>query len=147
IVMAAIDSSFFPVLASGRVGLLATFTDTFDGLFAIDFLSLTVVTATGMTVALIDSNNGFGIGVPDGGALPGPLPNSIPANATGTGFDETIASVSFTPALEPSTIALFGIGTLALLGYGLRRSDVRWFARANPDRHRNCRSTLPEAHL
>jgi hypothetical protein len=106
IVTAAIDPSFFPLLEDGSVGLLATFTDTFDGLFAIDFLSLTIVTASGPTVASIDSNNGFGIGIPDGGTLPAPLPISIPIDATGTGFDEAITSISFQPVPAPATLVL-----------------------------------------
>jgi hypothetical protein len=118
IVTAAIDPLFFPGLASGSVGLVATFTDTFDGLFAIDFLSLTITTATGTTVALIDSNNGFGIGIPDAGMLPSPLPISISIDATGTGFDEAISSISFAPVPAPATIFVLasGLGLLVLTG-------------------------------
>lgn len=121
IVSAAIDPSFFPDLAKGAVGLLATFTDTFDGLFAIDFLSLTIVTSNAISVAAIDSNDGFGIGIPDEGMLPAPLPTSIPIGATGTGFDEAISSISFQPAPEPATIILLCVG-LGLFGILSRRA-------------------------
>src|SRR5262249_7685057 len=105
---------FFPELATGSVGVSATFTDTSDGLFAIDFLSLAITTASGTTTAFIGSNNGFGIGLPLGSPLPLPLPFSIPVGATRTGFDETISSKSLfdPPAVpEPSTV-IFCVGGL-----------------------------------
>jgi hypothetical protein len=122
IVTAAIAPSFFAALAAGRVGLLATLTDTFDGLFAIDFLSLTIVTASSTTVAFIDSNDGFRIGIPDGGLLPDPLPTSIAIGATGTGFDESISSISFVPAPEPGSLLLVVIGFAALAATSRRRT-------------------------
>ena len=112
--------SFFPALASGSVGLLATFTDTSDGLFAIDYVSLTIQTASGMTTAIIGLDDGFGIGVPDGGTLAAELPASIPFGATGTGFDEAVTSVSLRP--QP---AVPDAGTLLLLGTGLAAAGVR----------------------
>ncbi len=115
----AIAPVFFPVLASGSLGLLATFTDTSDGLFAIDYVSLTIQTASGVTTALIGLNDGFGIGVPDGGTLPAPLPASIPFDATGTGFDEAVSSVSFRPQAVPDP------GILLLVGTGLAAAGVR----------------------
>ena len=130
IAIAPIDPSFFPALASGQVRLHATFTDTFDALFAIDFLSLTILTATGTTVATIDSNNGFGIGIPDGGSLSARLPLSIPIGATGTGFDEALSSKTINGVIpEPSTIVLVG-SSLALLALRRRRAGVR----ERPDR-------------
>lgn len=114
----SIDSSFFSALAGGSIGLNALFTDTVDAMFAIDFVSLTVETS----VTTIESfygwpvgseNNGFGIGLLDGGDLPDTLPTSLPIGATGTGFDETISSISILP--EPTSLFLLGFGGLALI--------------------------------
>jgi hypothetical protein len=117
IVAASVPLWFFPQLATGRVGIDAVFTDTFDALFAMDFISLRIVTVTRTIEAFMDSNNGFGIGLPDGGVLPTPLPTSIPAGATGVGFDETISSKSIhTDVNEPLTMMLLGVG---LTGVGV----------------------------
>ena len=114
----SIDSFFFPALAGGSIGLNALFSDTVDSVFAIDFISLTIETS----VATIESfygwpvgseNDGFGIGLSDGGDLPEVLPDALPFNSTGTGFDETISSISIVP--EPTTLCLLGLGAIALL--------------------------------
>ena len=116
---ALIDSSFFSALATGQVGLHALFTDTYDAMFAIDFISLTIET----NVTTIESyygwpvgseNNGFGIGLADGGDLPGALPDSVPIGATGTGFDETISSKSIYEVPEPAMLLVLGLGGLFL---------------------------------
>ena len=110
-----IDSSFFPALTDGHVSLDLMMTDTDDAMFAIDFISLTIVT----NIETVESyyggfvgneNNGFGIGLADGGDLPAPLPDSIPGGSTGTGFDETISC--YPP--EPASFALLAVGALAL---------------------------------
>ena len=120
-ISADIDASFFPALAAGSIGLIATFTDTDDAMFAIDCLSLTIETDGDPVESFYgwpigNENNGFGVGLADGGDLPDVLPDSIPVGATGTGFDETISSKSiYIP--EPGTASL-----LALAGFvALRR--------------------------
>jgi len=120
-VSADIDSSFFAVLATGEVGLDALFTDTDDAMFAVDFISLTI-SGTGFDEVISpygypvgNENNGFGIDLPDGGDLPAPLPDSIPAGSTGTGFDECISSKSIHAVPEPTTLIFLGLGSLALL--------------------------------
>jgi hypothetical protein len=112
IVSASIDPSFFPALESGHVGLWFLATDTGDGVFAIDFLSLTIVTANetfesfhGWPIG--NENNGFGIGLADGQDLPAPMPGVLPP--TGTGFDEEISSKSI-HIPTPATAALFAVG-------------------------------------
>lgn len=113
IVSANIDPLFFPALTSGHVGLWSLFTDTDDGLFAIDFISLTIDTSNQTIVAFHGSdNNGFGIALPDGGTLPSALPTSISIGATGTGFDESISSKSIHVIPEPGTIAFLATGVL-----------------------------------
>ena len=117
-VSADIDASFFPALAAGNVGLKALFTDTVDAMFAMDLIALTIETGSRTTVTSFygwpigNENNGFGIGVPDGGDLPSPLPDSIPIGATGTGFDETISSKSIMAIPEPGTLSLLVLGGL-----------------------------------
>jgi len=116
---ADIDASFFPALAGGSIGLRALFTDTVDGMFAMDCILLTVETGTSTIESYYgwpvgDENNGFGIGLADGADLPGPLPGSIPVGATGTGFDETITSKAIYAVPEPATFWLLGAGCVAL---------------------------------
>lgn len=109
----AVDPSFFTAFETGKVGLSALFTDTDDGLFAIDFISLTIETITETIEVFFGSlNDGFGIGIPDFGDLPGPLPGSIPG-VTGTGFDEVISSISINAIPAPGALALFGLAGLA----------------------------------
>jgi hypothetical protein len=119
---AAIPSTFFPVLQTGKVGIWFLATDTDDALFAIDFLSLAITTASGTIESFIDANDGFKIGLADDGTLSAPLPISIPIDATGTGFDEAISSKSHHNVPEPATIGLFGIGLLYFLGFRRRRN-------------------------
>jgi hypothetical protein len=119
-ISAEIESSFFPALAGGNVGLRALFTDTVDAMFAVDFVGLTIVTDTGVVEShygwpVGDENNGFGIGLADGGDLPAPLPESLPPGSTGTGFDETISSVSILAIPEPGGLALLALSGLALV--------------------------------
>ncbi len=116
-VSADIDSTFFPALSGGNVGLRALFTDTVDAMFAMDFISLTIETDVGTIEShygwpVGNENNGFGIDLPDGGDLPEPLPDSLPAGSTGTGFDETISSKSILAIPEPAALSLLVFGGL-----------------------------------
>jgi hypothetical protein len=108
---ADVDPLFFPALAGGKVGLRALFTDTVDAMFAMDFISLTIETGVGTIESFYGwppgaENDGFGIALPDFGDLPAPLPDSLPAGSTGTGFDETISSKSILAIPEPTTLTL-----------------------------------------
>jgi hypothetical protein len=114
---AEIDPLFFPALESGHVGIYALFTDTDDSLFAIDTLILTIETARGTVQAFYGTpvggeNNGFGIGLADGGDLPSAFPGVL--DETGTGFDEEISS-KIVGVPEPGTLALLACLTLGLL--------------------------------
>jgi hypothetical protein len=113
---APVDLSFFPAFETGQIGLDALFTDTGDAMFAIDFISLTIQTITETIEVFYGSlNDGFGIGIPDGGLLPSPLGQSIPFGATGTGFDEPISSMAIYKVPAPSSLALLAVGgTFAL---------------------------------
>ena len=96
-----------------------------DAMFAIDFLSLTIETAIETTVPYYgwpigSENNGFGIGLADGGDLPAVLPDSIAVGATGTGFDETISSKSIYLVPEPGMTSLLAIAGLAIVSRGGR---------------------------
>jgi hypothetical protein len=127
IVSAQIDQSFFPALAGGHIGLDLCFTDTGDSMFALDFISLTLETASETVTSYYgwpvgNENNGFGIGLADGADLPAPLPVSIPVGATETGFDETDSSIKKVP--EPATLILLGLGGAYLLR---RRGKIRPF--------------------
>jgi hypothetical protein len=115
LISADIDSLFFPALASGKVELSFCLTDTGDSMFAMDFMSLTIRTTSGVIESYFgwpvgNENNGFGIGLADGANLPAPLPVSLPAGATGTGFDETISSK--TP--EPASLLFIASGAAIL---------------------------------
>lgn len=115
---AAVSPTFFPALTGGSVGLRATLTDSVDAAFAIDTIMLLIVTASATIDAHYGSlNDGFGLGIPDGGFLPGPLPASLPPGSTGTGFDETISGKSINVVPEPATAALAALACLC----GLRR--------------------------
>jgi hypothetical protein len=120
-----IPASFFPALAFGSVGIDATFTDTLDGLFAIDFLELTIVTPTRTIVSKIGPDNRFGIGLLLGADLPGPLPGSL--SMTGTGFDEAITSKSIflPPVPEPGSLSLMLGGLAGILFLVRRRRKTR----------------------
>lgn len=124
IVSAAIDPSFFPALENGHVGLWFLATDTDDAMFAIDFLSLTVETASATIVSFHGStNNGFCIGIPDGGLLPAPVDITLPPGSTGTGFCETVSSKSI-HIPEPTTAALLVAG-MACWQYRRHRCGAR----------------------
>jgi hypothetical protein len=117
LVSVPIPPSFFPALASGSMGYQFLFTDTDDGLFAIDFLALSITTASGTLQSLLDTNNGFGIGIADGGLLPAPLPEGLTIGASGSGFDEAITSKALQASVpEPGTTLLLLSG-LFLLWY------------------------------
>jgi len=119
VVSAPIPSSFFPTLAN--IGNWFEFTDTGDGVFAIDYLSLDIVTASGVTQAFFGTPDGFGIGIPTGGNLPAPLPDSLPFGTTGTGLDESISSKSsHWEVPEPGTVLLLA-GGLLLLPFAARK--------------------------
>ena len=120
-VSAEIPASFYPVLASGEVGVAFRYTDTDDAMFAIDCLILQVRTASRPLLIDLygwpqgDENNGFGIGLEDGEDLPAALPGPLPVGATGTGFDETISSKS-EPIPEPGALVLLLGGAAAASG-------------------------------
>ena len=123
-ISAEIDSYFFPALTSGKVGLSFCLTDTGDSMFAMDFMSLTIRTTSSVIESYFgwpvgNENNGFGIGLADGADLPAPLPISIPVGATGTGFDETIAT-KVVP--EPASLLFIASGA-AILFLKRRRSS------------------------
>jgi hypothetical protein len=131
---ASIGAEFYPVLATGEVDLRAVLTDTYDSMFALDAIWMIIETSGDEVIEPLFqngdppplANNGFGIGLPDGGELADPLPISIPAGATGTGFDETIASKSIVP--EPGSLLLFG-----LLGMAVSRRRI--YRIATPGKH------------
>ena len=119
-ISADIDSSFYPALAAGSIGLIATFTDTDDAMFAIDCLALMIETDGDLVESLYgwpvgNENNGFGIGLNDGEDLPDVLPDSLPVGSTGTGFDETISSKSIYVVPEPVTLSLLTLSGLLLI--------------------------------
>src|SRR5882757_3060145 len=53
VVSVAIPSSFFPALATGAVGYDMLFTDTSDGIFALDYISLLINTSAGTLQSVI----------------------------------------------------------------------------------------------
>lgn len=118
-----IPDAFFPALATGRVGLSFLFSDTGDGMFAMDFLSLDITSTDGIYRAIINSNDGYGKGLADNGNLSGPVFDILPPDSTGTGFDETISSKSDynNPIPEPGTALLAGAGAF-LLSFVRRRN-------------------------
>lgn len=121
---APIADTYFPVLEGGEVDLWFLLTDTGDAQFAIDTLQLEIHTATSTIFANYGSlNDGFQLGLPDGGALPGPVGEVLPPGRTTTGFDETISS-KFGHTPEPATAALLAVAAAAL-----RRMTRRGLAR------------------
>jgi subtilisin family serine protease len=125
---ANIPPAFFPVLATGGVGMDALLTDTFDSTFAIDFFRLTVNTANATYFSDYGApqfleNNGFGLGIPDNSSLPAPLNAGI-LNPTGTGFDEVISSKAIYVVPEPAALGLIAVGGV-FMAAGRRRRAAR----------------------
>lgn len=121
-ISADVPPSFFDALATGRVALEALLTDTGDQKFAIDTALLQITTATRdvITATYGSPNDGFLHGIPDGGDLPSPVWEFLPAGSTHTGFDETISSKYIVP--EPGSAALLAAFALAAgLGRARRR--------------------------
>lgn len=113
IVTATVDSAFFDALTDGSVGLWFTFTDTSDGMFAIDFLSLEIQVTGGPDVeAFYGSANDFfgqsGMYGDDLSALPD-------YGSTGTGFDESISGKGGHKIPAPTSFSLALIGIVALV--------------------------------
>ncbi len=90
-----IDSSFFPAILGGKVGFVGTLTDTFDNMFAIDFMSLSVDDGAQIITCEYGTggNDGYAINLADGSPLPGTLASGA-LTQNGTGFDERISSKS-----------------------------------------------------
>jgi hypothetical protein len=128
VVSASIPSSYFPALSLGSLGYWIMLTDTADGMFAMDYLSLRIETALRTIEVFVDSssNNGYGIGVADNGMLPASVFDSLPPESTGTGFDETISGKGIHSEVpEPGTYLLTGtvlVLCAALIRRGRRRS-------------------------
>lgn len=121
-----IPASFFPALAGGSVGLWAAMTDTDDGIFAIDFMSLTIDTEhSGMIEAFYNTaNDGFGLGIADGINLGGALINTLPLGGN-PGEDEVISGkgVEKVPAPASVLLGLLGLGFVSSVRRRLSRSS------------------------
>jgi hypothetical protein len=128
IIGAAIPPWFFPALRGGVIGYSFLFSDTGDGIFALDYIDLRIVTPSGAIDSFLGPATCFGAG-----SLPCPASTSgavdvsnLPPNATG--FDEPIANISLIsepPASssvpEPSSTTLLLIGAGLLLVSRKRR--------------------------
>lgn len=116
----AIDASFFPALITGNIGLWALFTDTDDGWFGIDYLSLVIETNAGSFETFFQGigNDGFGI-TPnppaDGADLIAPFRDLRPFGSTGTGFDEAITSLAIHVIPAPGAGIVLAIGGCAMM--------------------------------
>jgi len=117
IIPAPVDPGFFPALKGGQLGVSFAFTDTNDGLFAIDDFSIEIVTGSGTINASYGEPNGYGLGIPDGGPLPGPLLNVLPPGTTGTGYDESISGKGGNKVPVPGSmlLGLLGFAGLSVL--------------------------------
>lgn len=91
----AIPMAFFPALMGGTVAFSGTFTDTFDNMFAIDYMSLNVDDGGSIITCEYGTggNDGYGISLTDNSPLPNTLASGV-LTQNGTGFDERIASKS-----------------------------------------------------
>ena len=116
----AIDASFFPALMTGNIGLWALFTDTDDGWFGIDYLSLVIETEAFILETFFQGmgNDGFKI-TPnppaDGADLIAPFRDLRPFGSTGTGFDEAITSLAIHVIPTPGVGMLLAIGGCAMI--------------------------------
>ena len=120
---ASIPSWFFPVLEAGEVGIKATFTDTTDGIFAIDYISIAILDDDNGPLEFHEyyygGDDGFGVGLAPGAPLQAPLPVGLPY--TGRGFDEPISSKSILTVLAVPSPAGACLGALALSAGAFRR--------------------------
>ena len=114
-----IDDSFWPALATGNIGLWALFTDTDDGWFGIDYLSLVIETKRDTIETFFQgmTNDGFKINPApaDGADLSAPLRTLRPFGSTGTGFDEAVSSKAIHVIPAPGAGMILAIGGCVML--------------------------------
>lgn len=110
-----IPASFYPVLQTGAIGYDLLFTDTSDGIFAMDFVGLRITTPTRTIDAFLDPNDGYGKGIADDAMLPETVLNYLPPDPALSGFDEPVSSVAlYCEVPEPGTFWLIALGGMFL---------------------------------
>lgn len=119
-----IDPAFFPALETGRIGLWCTITDTDDGWFGIDYMSLFIETESDTHEVFFAGfgNDGFMIAPnppADNAALSAAFRTLRPHGSSGTGFDEAVSSKSIHVVPGP------GVGGLALAAAAGRKRKRR----------------------
>ena len=113
-------------MAVGPVGIYASLTDTDDGYFAIDFMSLEVFTSTGTFMSLLGDQDYFGLGNEPGknAPLPGPPQEVLPFENGTSIFDIALSGVTINTIPAPSALALLAVGALFPASKRCRRRQV-----------------------
>ena len=112
---AAIPSLYFDDLRGGVLGYLFRISDTLDGVFAIDSISLSITTGSQALEIFLGANACFGLSLPLCPPSGFVDVSRLPIN--GTGFDEPISSITLVaaiPAPAPVLLLLSGLVLMAL---------------------------------
>lgn len=122
IISAPIPPSFFPALRGGDIGYSFLFSDTGDGIFALDYIDLRIVTPSHTIDNILGPATCFGLGsLPHCPAFTSGSVDVSQLPANFTGFDEPIHNISLIaqPSASSSGVPEPSSAAFLLMGAGL----------------------------